>query len=428
MKKRITLLAGVVTITTLWGAPVTAELSTGAGPSTSTAQAALLMARAPDTCGGQPATIVGTDGADRLVGTPGADVISAGDGDDYIEALDGNDVVCAGVGADTILGGAGDDTIYGGADAFWVDGRGDHKVGDVIDPGPGNDSIDPVADQRRSRDETIPDRITYATSTVAIRADLATTGSTGTVVGDGTDTIATSGAVGIIGSQFADTINGTSRDDYIEGGDGGDTINGLGGNDEIWAEGPVPGGDDDDKVSGGDGDDTLRSVRGRDSLNGGGGVDSIYAFSGQPADVTAGGGNDAVFANVVRGGGVKVEGSSGVDVLTLSTTFGDPGARPGIKVDLATGVIDGQGSGKVGGFEQVLVNDYVSVDFNGTNSGELVGLARGGALDARMNGGKDFVYGSPYNDRIDGGKGKDAVDGMGGNDSCVGAESRRSCE
>lgn len=429
MKKRITLLAGVVTITTLWGAPGTAGLSTGAGPSTSIAQASLKLARANETCGGQPATVVGTDGPDRLVGTPGNDVISAGNGDDVIEALDGNDIVCAGVGADTVLGGAGDDVIYGGADAFWVDGRGDHKVGDLIDPGPGNDTVDPVADQRRSRDETIPDRITYATSSVPVKVDLSATGTTGTVVGDGTDTIGTAGAVGIIGSQFADTITGSPRDDYLEGGDGGDTISGLGGNDVLWAEGPVPGGADNDTLSGGEGNDTLYSYRGRDALQGGGAVDSLYAHSGDPADVNGGGGNDALFVNVVSGGGMKVDGSSGVDVLTLTSTFGDPGSRPGIKVNLASGVIDGGGgSGRVSAVEQVIVNDYVSVDFNGTNSGELVGVARGGALDARLNGGKDFAYGSFFNDKADGGKGKDTVWGMGGTDSCVGAESRRLCE
>ena len=428
MKKRITLLAGVVAITTLWGAPGTAGLTTGTGPSTSISQAAVVQARAAETCGGQAATIVGTDGPDRLVGTPGRDVVWAGNGDDYVEALDGSDVVCGGVGSDTILGGAGDDTIFGGVDAFWIDGRGDHKVGDVIDPGPGNDTVDPVADQRRSRDETIPDRVTYATSSVPVKVDLSATATTGTVAGDGTDTIGTAGAVGIIGSQFADTLNGSPRDDYLEGGGGGDTINGLGGHDEVWAEGPVPGGDDDDRVSGGDGNDTLRSYRGRDTLTGGGGVDAIYAHSGQAADVTGGGGHDAIFANVVRGGTMRVDGASGVDVLTLTSTYGDPSGRPGMKVDLAAGVIDGQGAGKVSGVEQVLVNDYVSVNFTGTNSGELVGLARGGALDARLNGGKDFAYGSFYNDRIDGGKGKDFVWGMGGRDPCAAAVSRRLCE
>ncbi len=430
MKKRFILLAGVVTISTLWGAPGTADFSTGQGLSTSTAQAALKLARANENCAGQAATIVGTDGPDALVGTPGVDVISAGNGDDTIEALDGNDVICGGPGADTILAGAGDDSVYAGSDAFWIDGRGDHKVGDLVDPGPGNDIIDPVADARRSRDETIPDRVTYATSSTPVTVNLSAAAATGTAVGDGTDTIATAGPVGIIGSQFADTLNGSPRDDYIEGGGGGDTINGLGGNDVLWAEGPVPGGDDNDKLSGGEGVDYLYSFKGRDTLLGGPEVDSIYAQSGEPANVSAGAGNDALFVNVVRSGGAKIDGSSGVDVLTLATTFGDPGSRPGIRVNLANGVIDSGagGAGKVAGVEQVLVNDYVSVDFTGGNKGELVGVARGGALDARLNGGSDFAYGSFFNDKLDGGNGKDTLWGMAGTDSCSGAESRRLCE
>src|SRR5687768_14359288 len=67
--------------------------------------AALLLAGAlpahaqePPTCFGQPATIVGTDGKDRIYGTPGPDVIVAGDGADSIEARGGDDLVCAGRG------------------------------------------------------------------------------------------------------------------------------------------------------------------------------------------------------------------------------------------------------------------------------------------------------------------------------------------
>ncbi|WP_426247160.1 calcium-binding protein [Nocardioides sp. LHG3406-4] len=430
MKKRFVLLAGVVTISTLWGAPGTADVTAGRGLSAATAQPGLKLARAAEVCAGLPATIVGTDGPDKLTGTSGPDVVSAGNGDDFVDALEGNDVICGGSGADTIVAGAGDDKVYGGADAFWFDGRGDHKVGDLIDPGAGNDLIDPVADARNSRDETIPDRVTYATSPVPVTVNLGATGSTGTVAGDGADTIVTAGQVGIIGSGFADSMNGSGRDDYLEGGGGSDTINGLGGGDVLWAEGPVPGGDDNDTLAGGEGVDYLYSFRGRDSLSGGPEIDSIYAQSGDPAKVSAGAGNDALFANVVRGGGSKIDGSSGIDVLTLATTFGDPGSRPNVRVNLASGVIDSAvgGAGTVKGIEQVVVNDYVSVDFTGANTGELVGVARGGALDARLNGGNDFAYGSFFNDRLDGGNGHDTVWGQAGTDSCTSAESRRLCE
>ncbi len=60
-------------------------------------------------CYGQPATIIGTEGADLLRGTSGDDVIVGLGGDDTIFGGDGNDLIC---------GGDGDDRLYGGSHAF----------------------------------------------------------------------------------------------------------------------------------------------------------------------------------------------------------------------------------------------------------------------------------------------------------------------
>jgi hypothetical protein len=64
-------------------------------------------------CGGQPATIVGTDDADLIEGTPGPDVIAAGEGPDEVRGHGGDDVVCGGRGADLLRGGAGADALFG---------------------------------------------------------------------------------------------------------------------------------------------------------------------------------------------------------------------------------------------------------------------------------------------------------------------------
>jgi Ca2+-binding RTX toxin-like protein len=76
-------------------------------------------------CFGQPATIVGTAGADTLTGQSGvSDVIYGGDGNDRISGgafysdddTQGTapDLLCGGPGADVIKGGPGNDRINGG--------------------------------------------------------------------------------------------------------------------------------------------------------------------------------------------------------------------------------------------------------------------------------------------------------------------------
>ncbi len=65
------------------------------------------------TCKGEPATIVGTGGVDKLSGTPSADVIAALGGNDKASGLAGNDLICGGAGKDNVKGGSGKDTLLG---------------------------------------------------------------------------------------------------------------------------------------------------------------------------------------------------------------------------------------------------------------------------------------------------------------------------
>ena len=89
-------------------------------------------------CRGQAATIVGTDGPDRIKGTPGKDVIVAYGGNDRIKGLGGNDIICAGSGRNRVNSGAGND--YVAAD------NGNDRVSagagrDVVEAGGGDDYI-----------------------------------------------------------------------------------------------------------------------------------------------------------------------------------------------------------------------------------------------------------------------------------------------
>ena len=91
------------------------------------------------TCNGIPATIVGTDGDDKIKGTSGDDAIVGLGGNDRIDGKGGNDCIDGGDGNDRIKGDAGNDTLLGGDGDDRIDG-GDGN--DDLDGGDGLDRID----------------------------------------------------------------------------------------------------------------------------------------------------------------------------------------------------------------------------------------------------------------------------------------------
>ena len=97
-------------------------------------------ARTAPGCVGRPATIVGTNGDDRVEGTPGPDVIAGLAGDDRIDGLAGDDVVCGGPGDDEL-------TSYDVSGDVLVGGSGDDFVGSFENPlarvrtGTGDDDV-----------------------------------------------------------------------------------------------------------------------------------------------------------------------------------------------------------------------------------------------------------------------------------------------
>lgn len=166
----------------------------------------------PFTCFEYVATIVGTDGNDKLTGTSGDDVIVGRGGNDEIDGGGGNDVICGDDGNDTIYGGDGDDTING-------------NVGnDYIEGGNGNDFI------RGGQDND-------------------------TILGlDGNDDI--------YGDWGDDSLNGNVGDDTVSGGEGNDDLGGGQDNDI------VNGDEGDDIVRGGLGDDILDGNEGQNQIDG----------------------------------------------------------------------------------------------------------------------------------------------------------------
>lgn len=92
----------------------------------------------PPTCFGEPATIVGHDGDERIEGTSGADVIVTRGGSDVVFAGGGDDVICGNSGADIIDAGGGNDRASGAAGRDFITGVDGH---DEIRGGAGNDVL-----------------------------------------------------------------------------------------------------------------------------------------------------------------------------------------------------------------------------------------------------------------------------------------------
>jgi Ca2+-binding RTX toxin-like protein len=88
-------------------------------------------------CGGQPATVVGSPGADRLAGTADDDVIAALGGSDKVQGGGGHDLVCGGSGNDIVNADAGADALLGGSGSDLL--RGD-SGDDALNGGPGSDT------------------------------------------------------------------------------------------------------------------------------------------------------------------------------------------------------------------------------------------------------------------------------------------------
>lgn len=120
----------------------------------------------------------------------------------------------------------------------------------------------------------------------------------------------------ILGTDAADSLNGTGDSERIRGLGGNDFINSNGGSDTLLGgagNDQIAGSSDHDFIDGGTGNDTLFGNGGEDTLIGGSGNDSI--FGGSNSDTILGGvGNDTIFGN---GGGDDINSGTGNDTVWL---------------------------------------------------------------------------------------------------------------
>ena len=247
----------------------------------------------------EPATMNGGDGNDFLLGGNGNDVLNGNAGNDTTDGGAGNDTLNGGTGNNTLRGGSGNDgmTADTGADSF--------------DGGTGTDSV------------------SYSTRTTAIRVSLDNVANDGQTIiltlpppslpiiipegdnvrdsvenvttGSGADTIVAGSAV------VANTFNGGSGNDRLEGRGGNDVLLGSSG---------------DDTLLGGDGSDNLQGSTGNDKLLGGLGNDNLFGGSGD--DVLTGG-----------LGADSMRGEAGNDLLLATDAFADTLIDGGADFDIA---------------------------------------------------------------------------------------------
>ncbi len=283
--------------------------------------------------------LAGEGGSDRLYGGAGDDTVSGGEGHDTIYGGTGNDTISAGVGRNTIYGDEGEDTVVvnglstefairGQWSSFSVQSKSFEYGGDF-------DMLHDV-EQVQFDDVTI---------------------SIGDLMGHAVE-----------GTNTAEDLGGTAKNELIEGYGGNDTLVGLGG---------------DDLLRGGDGDDLLFGGAGADSLNGGDGRDTAsYAYS-----------TGAVEVNLTNDGSNKgtAEGDYFTNIENLEGSAFDDKLWGGGSDNIIWG---GSGDDRIYGDE---LDEYWYADeFEDAGQDELYG-----------GDGNDFLWGGIGADVLDGGEGID---------------------
>ena len=287
---------------------------------------------------------------EALAGTAFSDILGGDGTDNRLEGRGGNDRLEGRDGADTLLGQAGDDTLEGGAGA------------DILDGGTGSDTVD------------------YFLSSAAVNISLANgTASGGDAQGD-----TLIGIESVIGTDFADTIEGDGNANTLQGGRG------------------------DDQLIGGAGNDTLIGGRGADHLSGGSGID-IAAYTLSTEGVTID------MANGASGGG-DAEGDTFDGIEIVLGSFHDDTIRGDATDNILRGgrgadVLDGRSGFDIADYSQADEAVTVNLSLGGGTAGEALGDT---LVDIEM------LVGSVFDDTFIGGDGGDRFDGGFGNDQLRG--------
>jgi Ca2+-binding RTX toxin-like protein len=221
----------------------------------------------------------------------------------------------------------------------------------------------------------------------------------------------------LIGSNFADTLNGDDKANSIWGGTGNDTISGLGGNDTLYGEAG------DDRITAGDGDDYIVGGKGGDYIDGGNGIDTTSYLQSD-------------FGVVVDVGIIDVN-LLGISLYTQGNGYsGDARGDTLINVENIEGSLfvdqlwGTNGANKIEGFagdDQIFGRGGDDLLYGG-NGNDVIRAGDGNdnvyGGDGRDNlfgdAGDDFIYGGDGFDELTGGDGNDRIFGEDGTDRLFG--------
>ena len=178
-----------------------------------------------------------------------ASYIDSGNGTDGDVGGPEIDILIGGDGSDTLLGQDGSDILQGGKDDDTINGQGAGTDVDLIDFSDGTAGL-----------------------TFTLTQSSVNTVFNASAAGSGTDTYLN--IEGVIGTNFADTLNGSSLADVLMGGGGNDTLNGNAGADTLF------GGAGADGLSGNAGADIYKWISETKSTVAVAGRDTITGFSG----------------------------------------------------------------------------------------------------------------------------------------------------
>lgn len=435
------------------------------------------------TCFGAEATIVGTGGRDVLDGTGGNDVIWLGGGADEVHAGGGDDLVCGGGARDVINGGNGDDVVDGeagndvldpgwgfedralggaGTDEITLVGFGAAGLGED-----GNDKITAIGDEPQLQggdgdDVLNAERATEAAMLGQAGNDrLLGSSSAEKIVdgGPGRDTIRTAGGddghpeTPIDGGPGKDFIEAGGGTDYAAGGAGPDTID-LGEGITGFARGDAGhdvlssaqlssllyGGNNNDRLTalaedvhmyGETGDDAFFGSDFPDLIDGGSGLDEIYAAGGADTQVTGGPDADLVLGEK---GTDTISGGAGNDEMDSGPGLGDVVLGEDGN-DIVTVSADG-GRGEGGAGDDDLYGDAKDLLLLGDADQDIIDggiyavVARGGDGNDQVEGtgGADQLFGGPGDDDLKGWAGADLLYGEDGVDVCAGGNGEDMCD